>query len=72
MQNDIAMIKLKNKVVVSQFTDFISLPRNNVDNTFLGSLATIQGMGKTSDNSGLSKTLKFVTMPVVKNAIVIF
>lgn len=66
LENNIALIRLNNKVEVSTYTSFISLPRD-VGNSFVDSQATIQGTGQTSD----SNLLHFETRAVIPNEQVI-
>lgn len=72
-QNDIAMIRLATPASVTVYSDFISLPRGNVGNTFVGYSATVAGFGRYSDASADTSLVKrFVTIPVVTNSEVIF
>lgn len=69
---DIALIKTGTAASITPYTNYIALPRNNVGNSFAGYSATIQGFGRTSDTSGVSNELKFVTRPVLDNSKVTF
>ncbi|CRK86623.1 CLUMA_CG000460, isoform A [Clunio marinus] len=54
--NDIALIKTTTAAPNNAYTSYISLPRNEVSNTFAGTTATIQGFGRYSDTGGPDKS----------------
>jgi len=69
-ENDITLIKLGIPVSSTAYSDLISLPRNNLENSFAGYTATIQGFGRISDASqDVSSQLRYVTNPVLTNEV---
>lgn len=70
LQNDIAILHLPNEATLNEFVAATVLPTTLASDLFVGEQATISGWGRTSDAiQGTSPVLRFVTQPVITNAV---
>ncbi|KAJ6641016.1 Serine protease 2 [Pseudolycoriella hygida] len=65
---DIALNKISNPAQFSDYINYIQLPRGNVNNTFTGYNAHVQGFGLMSDSGEVSDVLQYTTLPIISNA----
>ncbi|XP_065348586.1 transmembrane protease serine 9-like [Cloeon dipterum] len=66
LNNDVCLIKLNNPVTFTDTLSPVALPSTaDASNTFVGTLATVSGFGKTADNEGVSENLKYTQVTVI-------
>ncbi|XP_071512845.1 trypsin-1-like [Panulirus ornatus] len=68
MDNDIALLKLRDSLEFSREVAPVCLPPD-LDNQYVGVTATVTGWGATSEGSSLSPQLQEVDVPVLSNAV---
>jgi hypothetical protein len=66
--NDIALIFLNDKVIFNKYVQPIALPRDNLNELFVGQRATLSGWGRFSDSTwATSPVLRSVSNYVISN-----